>query len=130
MKKPEDILYIIGIIIEAVIFVLFFVGGYIFLSLLGADSKKDIIELLQTGKMTTTFEGTLEEQAVQIQGLFMVLGIVFMVIAGLSIACMFIAFFANRIKSKKLYIVQIVSNVIVFNILLLIAGILGIKEKS
>jgi len=130
MRKPVDILNIIGIIFEALIFVLFFVGGYVFLSLLGPDSKKDIMELLQTGRLTTTFEGTIEEQAVQIQGLFMAFGIVFIVISALAIASMFIAFFANRVKSKKLYIVQIVLNVIVFNVLLLMAGILGIKEES
>lgn len=130
MKKAGSILIIIGIILSFISGIALVVTGIIMLVAANPDNKAEIMRGLQEGWVTTTFNGTVEEQAVQIQQLFQILGIVFFIIAAGYAINIIISSLAARGRSKGLYIATAVINVIFFNIILLLGAVFGLVGEN
>jgi len=130
MKKAGNILIIIGIILCAISGALLVATGIIFLVYANPQFRHEIVKMLQDGSMTTSFTGSLEEQAAQIQQLFQVFGIIFFIIAAGYAIDIVIASLTARGRSKGLYITTLVFNVIFFNLILIIGSVFGLTSDS
>ena len=130
MKRAGNVLIIVGIVFAVISAITLVVGGILFLVFSNPVNREAIIQGLQDGTINTTFEGTLEEQAIQIQTLFQVLGIVFFIISAAYAVDILISSLAARGRSKALYLTTLVFNVIFFNVLLFLGAVFGLAGEN
>ena len=67
MKKAGKVLLIIGVIFSILCVIGFVAGGIVFSVFTNPEYKNAIVQGLQDGTITSSFPGTVEEQAANIQ---------------------------------------------------------------
>ena len=130
MKKTGNILIIVGMVFTILSVLGLLITGIVFMVLASPDNKADIMKGLIDGSTTTTFEGTVSEQADQIQTLFKVLGTIFFIMSAGYVVNTVLDIVTVKSGKKGLYVAVIVMNVIFFNILVLLGGIFALVDDK
>lgn len=126
MRRASNILYTISIIVLFISMFFIAISGIVFLVLSSDKFTQDITEGIMNGKINTSYSGTPAEQAKQIQDMFKILGIVFMVFASLYLLTAIFSIIAKGSKSLGAHIITIVFGFLSFTIAPAIGGFLGI----
>jgi len=130
MKKTGNILIIIGMIFTIISFAGLLIAGIVLTVYSSPDNKAEIMKGLLDGSITSSYDGTVSEQADAILTLFKVLGIVFFILSAGYCIAIFVDSLSLKRSSTGSYIAVIIVNVIFFNILGLIGGILGLVDDK
>lgn len=130
MKKAGNVLIIVGTVFTIFTIVGLLITGIIFLISSNPDNKQVIMDKIADGTITTSFTGSVSEQADKIQQLLKVLGVVFMILTGGYLLIAIVSFLAIAKKTKGFYITTIVLNVIFFNLLTLLGGIFALVGEE
>lgn len=131
MKNAAKILMLIGAIISIFAAVTFLILGLVFV-LMGIDSeaKNSIIQGLSDGTITTTFEGTYEEQATAIQLVYAVLGFAFVIWTVVLLIGSVITFVARSKYNKPLLIITIILGVVGMVYINSVGAVFGLIDNS
>lgn len=131
LRKISRVLYLVGAILSLVYSLTYFVGGIVFIVLGCLPQMKDaLIEALQNGQMTTTFTGSLTEQAAAIQLVYIIVGVIFVLSVAILIVNAVLGFIGRAKDAKAISIMNIVVGVLAgvnFNVA---GGILSLISKS
>ena len=130
LKKASNVLYIIGqsfTILWIVTFIVFTVVSFI---IAGPGYTDSIIEQLKEGKIHTSFVGTVEEQAAQIQRMFIPFAIVLLVYTLITITKFVFTLLAKRSNVKIFYITSIVLSALEADVFLILASSFGLAANK
>ena len=124
MKKAARILFLISGIFGIVAAVSFLIAGIVY-TVLGA-SVPLIIQALQEGTIPAEAGMTAEEYAPILAGVFIGVGVWFMISAALDIVVAVISFNARNTDKKPLFIASIVFGVLGLTFVGAVAGVFGL----
>ena len=130
MRKASDILLIIAIAFGAFssVMMIFLTGASFYIT---SPAYTDlIIEGLKNGTITTTFVGTVEEQAHEIQRQFVTIAVVVLLFTLLLIARIVLGVFAKKRKSNKFYIATLVPSALSLDVLFILGSIFGLVANK
>jgi len=130
MKKAGNILLIVGIVTTIFSIIGLVIALVIFFIFADPAYKNDIINMINSGQITSSFSGTVEEQATQIQFLFKVIGIVFVIISVGYLLNVISPIVAIKKGSKTAYVITLIFGIIFFNLFILIGSILGLVDDT
>ncbi|MCR4879559.1 MAG: hypothetical protein K5906_01195 [Bacilli bacterium] len=130
MRKASHILYMVGYVMSVLLLFIFIGGTVVFFIISSSGYTQTIIEQLQSGKITTDFVGSVEEQAAMIQKTFFGMAWSFLVISLISIAKTVFAVLANTKKLTSFYITSLVLSIVGGDTLFIIASIFGIVANK
>ena len=126
MKKAANILYLVGAIFAFISTATLLITGVILLVWSGPNFTAQIIDGINNGTIHTSFVGTVEQIAAQIQALFVLLGTPFLVIGVFSIVSGFLALRGRNTNGKGIFIANIVFAVLSGNDAILVASIFAL----
>lgn len=125
MRQASKVLLIVGAIVSIVVAVIFLILGAVF-AVAGAVPTEEIVAQLQAGTVTTTFQGTVQEQAEAIKGLSTGFAVFFLVVGVFNVVNTIIAFVSNAKKATGLYVANIVFGLLSLTEVALVGGIFGL----
>ncbi|MBE6141360.1 MAG: hypothetical protein E7175_00710 [Erysipelotrichaceae bacterium] len=126
MRKASNMLMIIGFVLGIFATMLIIAFTVFFFIIAGPGYKDELINQIASGSLVTNYSGTVEEQAVQVQALFLPLAIFFLFESIISISYLTISMI-TRIKRKlPLYIITIAGSALGGNIPLLLGTIFSL----
>ena len=126
MRKASNMLMIIGFVLGIFAAMLIIAFTVFFFIIAGPGYKDELIDQIARGSLVTNYSGTPEEQAVQVQALFLPLAIFFLFESLISIAYLTISMFTRSRRTLPLYIITIAGSALGGNILLLLGAIFGL----
>ena len=127
MKKAANILLLIGGILAIFCAVAFLIMGVVFIIASGPALTEPLIEGIESGAITTNFQGATTEEIVKIvQSFFLLLGIMFICFVPFTIADCVICFVGKSKQTKGMYILNIVFGVLGSTIINTVGGVLGL----
>ncbi len=130
MKKASNILFKISIALQFVLVGTFLLLAILFIFFALPMNTDLIIGALQEGWITSSFQGTTEEVAGQIQMLLMVMGIFFIPYAIVPLISAILCIVAVKKPSKRNYIANIVLGALCGSYLPVLAAIFGLISLS
>ena len=130
MKKASNILLLLSAIFGIFGVITLVIVGAMFLAFTSPEAKEAIIKGIQDGTIHSSWPGTIEEQAVAIQGMFMGLGIGFLIGAVVTVGGVVIYFLARSKDTMALYITALVLSILGGSILAFLGSLFGIITKS
>ena len=130
MRKASKILMLVAGIVSILVAIGLFITAIVLLSCTLPDAKEAIIEGLQNGTITTTFQGTIDQKAEYIQALFAALGVIFIIWAILAIVNSVVSFIGRGVQNKPMLIINIVFGFISCVEINLVGAILGLIANS
>lgn len=126
MKNASKILFLVGGIVSIFAAVVYAITGAILAALSNPDYRDAIAQQIREGRMQSDIQGTPEQIAEAIQVFYLVLGIVFIVLAALCVANAVISFLARGKESKPMFILNIVFGALSSTTINLVGGILAL----
>ena len=126
MKKASNILFLVGGILSFVWMAFEIIGGIIFAIFAGPDAKQVIIDGLNDGTITSSFEGTPEEVATLIQGMFIMFAVMMFIFAVFALVNGILALKAKKDPAKTNCIINIVFGFLSGVLVNTVGGILGL----
>lgn len=130
MKKASNILLLLSAIFGIFGVITLVIVGAMFLVFTSPEAKEAIIKGIQDGTIHTTLPGTIEEQAVAIQGMFMGIGIGLLIGAAVTVGGVVIYFLARSKDTMALYITALVLSILGGSILAFLGSLFGLITKS
>lgn len=125
MRTASRIILIVGSIISIVVALIFFIIGGVF-AFAGSVPTEEIVAQLQAGTVTSTFPGTVQEQAEAIKAMSTGLGVFFIIAAVFNVLNTIFGFVANAKKTTGLHVCNIVFGVLSLTEVTLVGGIFGL----
>ena len=129
MRKASNILFNIGFVLGVFNLVFFVAATVLCFSISAPGYTAELITQLKEGKIPSDLPGTFEEQAAQIQHMFLIMAIIFLVVSVLAAASVVISYFAKRNEAKVYNIISIVLGALTGNILFILASIFLLVTK-
>ena len=126
MKKASRMLLLLGLIFTSFSLVLFVMMTVVSFMIAAPNYKEELIKQLTSGSLHTTFPGTPAEQAAQIQNMFLIMAIVFLLITIISVGKLVFANLSRRNEEKKFYIVSLVLSSLTLDVFIILASIFGL----
>jgi hypothetical protein len=127
MRKASKIILIVGGIITIVTSLVLLGVGFIFKDMGTSESYYNYtVEALKNGNLHSSFPGTPEEQATQVQLMYMIYFSVLMYFAIAGVIAGTYAICINSSKNKALFIVDIILGALSITAVLIVGGILGL----
>ncbi len=130
MRKASKILMLVAGIVSIFVAIGLFITAIVLLVCTLPEAKETIIEGLQNGTITTTFQGTIDQKAEYIQALFAALGVIFIIWAILAIVNSVVSFIGRGVQNKPMLIINIVFGFISGVEINLVGAILGLIANS
>ena len=130
MRKIGNILILVGSIL-ALVSVLGLVIGSVVLFVLSSPAMHTfIVEGIQNGTISTSFNGDPESVAKQIQALMLMIGIILLIVTLPTIAVASIGFAARTRETQGLYIAVLVFAVLSGTLINIIGSVLGLIDPK
>lgn len=130
MRSASRILIIIGAVLAFLSLLGLLIAGIVFLVLANPEARQTILDGLSSGAITSSFTGSTEEQAQQIQELFKILGIVFIALSAVYLVSPIVSLIASGKNSKGLYILGLVLSVLAFDLFLILGNAFGLVDEA
>lgn len=130
MGKASKIMLIIAIILGILSALDLIICGAVFTYFSGSQIKETIMTGLQDGTINSSFSGSIEEVADQIQMMFKIFGIVCFVYAVASFVNVVLAIVGLATKNKIVFILNIVTGVLGLSLFNLLGGIFGLATPK
>lgn len=130
MRSASRILIIIGAVLAFLSLLGLLITGIVFLVLANPEARQTILDGLSNGSITSSFTGSTEEQAQQIQELFKILGIVFIALSAVYLVSPIVSLIASGKNSKGLYILGLVLSVLAFDLFLILGNAFGLADEA
>lgn len=129
MRSASKVFLIIGFVtaLLSALGLIITASVFIFMSK-SADANRWIIEGIQSGTITSSFNGTVEEQAKAIQELMGVLAVVFFVIGGIMLLLSIIVIATIRSTSTAKNIAILIIGVLIGNLFIILGGAFGLAD--
>ena len=130
MKKVANILLLVGGILAVVCIVVYLIMGVAFIIASGPALTEPLIEGIESGNISSDFQGATTEEIVKlIQLFFLTLGIVFICFVPFAIANCIICFVGKAKQTKGMYILNIVFGILSWTLVNTVGGVLGLIAK-
>ena len=130
LKKASDILILIGYIISIIAAVAFLAFGIICVLIAAPNNKEIIINGLKDGSIHTSFVGTVEEQAAQIQSMFVYASIICFISAIIFILASIFSYFSTHRDEKHFQITSLIFAALTGNVVLIVGEAFRISLKE
>ena len=130
MRKIGNILILVGSIIAIVSILGLVIASIVMFVLSSPAMHTFIVEGLENGTISSSFNGDAESVAKQIQALMLMIGIILLVITLPTIAVAIVGFSARSKETQGLYIAVLVFAVLSGTLINIIGSVLGLIDPK